>query len=130
MTHSGSLPCSGCERKLEECDPRIVECFRVIQKGFPNAHISWGFRDQKTQDEFFKDGRSRQRWPESPHNETKDGKPFSRAIDLFEYVPHAPARFLDSWYTRIYEFCMEQQLKMKWGGRFVHLHDANHFYVE
>jgi len=66
-------------RRLRETDPRIQKVFQEVLLHFDHTIIT-GHRTQLKQENMFKKGWSKVRWPKSKHN----SKP-SRAIDVAPY---------------------------------------------
>lgn len=127
--HSHSQPCLGCENKLKDCDPRLAEWFHSVVKDFSDAHICWGYRGKEDQDQAFNAGKSKDAFPDSPHNHSVDLKPSSLALDLFQLLPDGSAQFNHCWYQSIYLGHVFGSETMKWGGTFRSLKDFDHFYL-
>lgn len=70
------------KKRLETCHPFIQEIFTEVVKSI-DCSILEGIRDKKTQDEYFKIGRSTVQWPNSKHNINPPG--LSLAIDVSPY---------------------------------------------
>jgi peptidoglycan L-alanyl-D-glutamate endopeptidase CwlK len=68
---------------LDTCDPRIVEIFEEVVKHV-DCSVLEGRRDKETQDEYFRTGRSKLKWPNSKHN-VLDPSDLSKAIDIVPY---------------------------------------------
>jgi peptidoglycan L-alanyl-D-glutamate endopeptidase CwlK len=68
--------------RLDTCDPRIVEIMEEVVKHF-DCSILEGRRDQATQDEYFRTGRSKLQWPNSKHN--CNAPDLSKAVDVAPY---------------------------------------------
>lgn len=83
--------------KLETCDPRIVEIFEEVVKHI-DCTVLEGRRDKETQDELFRQGKSKLQWPDSKHNVTNPDD-LSKAIDAVPY----PVDWND--WNRFYHFC-------------------------
>jgi len=62
--------------KLETCDQRIQDVMNEVIKHW-DCTILEGFRDEETQNEFFRTGRSKLQFPHGKHNQTP-----SRAVDV------------------------------------------------
>lgn len=140
--HSGGGICDGCQKKLEQAHPQLVDWYNnLIKPKFLNSHISWAFRGPSDQQLAFEEGKSMCKWPKSPHNQTvaKDeslpfdpavyglnSKPEALALDLFEIID-GRALFSPKFYLDIHELNTAQGLPIKWGGIFKSLGDADHF---
>lgn len=114
--HTEETACPLCYEKLGLCDPFLTLIYKVIKSEFPDVHISWGFRDKFDQDECFKLKKSRLQWPYSMHNVMKDGKPSSRAIDLFRINDLGKAEFERSYFLQIAQFLYKNTDRIQWSG--------------
>jgi peptidoglycan L-alanyl-D-glutamate endopeptidase CwlK len=83
--------------RLDTCDPRIVEIFEEVIKHI-DCSILEGRRDKDTQNELFRQGKSKLQWPDSKHN-VVDPSDLSKAIDCVPY----PIDWND--WNRFYHFC-------------------------
>lgn len=102
-------------KALDSCDYRLVLVAERVIEIF-NFKVLEGHRDQKTQDKYFAEGKSKIRWPNGKHNRLP-----SLAFDLapfpvdFSNKPKAIARF----YLLAGLVMMaadEMGFKMRWGG--------------
>ena len=64
---------------LVTCDPRLQLVFKEVIK-YRDCTILAGYRDQVTQNELFRQGRSQVEWPDGKHNQSP-----SEAIDVAPY---------------------------------------------
>lgn len=123
----GVASCPLCELKLKDAHPLMVGFFRdYVKAKFPQAHISWTFRDEKNQNDCFASGKSKLRWPLSKHNALADGKPCARAIDLFMIVK-GQALWPESFFRQVADLCEEEELPIYWGGNWKKFPDGDHF---
>lgn len=78
---------SASENRLKTCDPRLQrianQAIRVTPVDFT---IVWGFRGEESQNELFRTGMSQRAWPDSTHNRTLEGLPWSLALDFAPWV--------------------------------------------
>lgn len=126
--HSVRQPCESCDTKIGELDPNFARFVISILKSFDDCHISTAFRGQVAQNAAFVLGKSRLRWPNSKHNKTDpNGLPNSRAVDLFRIDDSGKAHFEQSFYTRIYDYCVDNKFPIFWGGLWKTLKDFPHF---
>ena len=65
--------------RLNTCDERLLKVFNEVVKKF-DCTILEGYRDERSQDKFFKEGKTKVRYPMGRHNT----KP-SRAVDVAPY---------------------------------------------
>lgn len=99
------------EQRLSTCDERLQ---RVLREAIKHVDftVMCGHRTQDEQDEAFRLGRSKARWPQSKHN----GLP-SLAVDIAPYPVdwQDTARFarLAGYIERI---AHEQGVRIRWGG--------------
>lgn len=123
--HKNIQECESCLEKLKGCHPDIVNFFSFVKSKHIDAHISWGYRDQVDQDNFFAKGLSDDKWPNSKHNRTENGLPKSEALDLFQLV-NGTAHFPLSFYETIYREIQAENLKIE-AGLTWHKPDSDHF---
>lgn len=68
-------------KRLDTCDPRLVRLVEHVYRKAPfDLTVLCGHRGEEEQNEAFKNGASKLRWPNSKHN----AEP-SRAVDLAPY---------------------------------------------
>jgi hypothetical protein len=101
--------------------------FVFVKTKFPDAHISWAFRDEKNQNEAFDRGLSKVRWPNSKHNYMENGAPMSKALDLFKINEAGAAQWPVDWFHEIYTETEKESHPIKWGGTFRSIKDYDHF---
>lgn len=97
--------------RLQTCDPRLVDIFERVVMDF-DCTVLCGHRSKLVQDEAFRQGKSKLKWPNSKHN----SKP-SMAVDVAPY----PIDWTDT--KRFYYFAgfvmgvaAECGYKLRWGG--------------
>lgn len=97
--------------KLATCNHRLRKVFNEVIKTY-DCTILEGFRDQETQDEYYRTGKSKLQWPKGKHN-----KQPSRAVDVAPY----PIDWNDT--KRFYHFAgyvmgiaESMDVKLRWGG--------------
>ncbi len=122
--HSNSVnPCPACEEKLKTAHPDIAKWFRDHVKPRHNdCHIAWSHRDKAAQDKAFLDGKSKLKFPKSPHNSA-----LSTALDLFELDFNGIGRWAFGYFRDIADECAQNGYAITWGGNFNGLADADHF---
>jgi hypothetical protein len=120
--------CAGCLDKLSAVDPYLQNWFwtSVIPK-FPNAHVSWGFRDEEMQNSCLAAGTTKLEWPNSAHNKSP-----ARAIDLFQIIPgndtSSPvAIWAPAFFVSLSDMIAKEDLPILWGGQWKELGDKDHF---
>ena len=126
-TNAGYV-CPLCAQKLTEAAPMLKDWFTAVKAAFPSCHISIAFRDAEAQARAVKEGKSKLAFPKSAHNFINaDGKPESRALDLFNLSEDGEAIFAPAYYRKIWEFCQDRKDPIVWGGNFKSFGDSNHF---
>lgn len=121
-------PCPSCDEKLKSAHPDLQSWFKTIKHKFPEAHISWAWRNKFDQNQFVAEGKSRAPWPRSKHNSLDaDGKPCSDAIDLFEIASNGMACWRWVWFKEVAAFSKAQGLEIIWGGDWERFKDSPHF---
>ena len=119
--------------KLETCDKKLQRLMNEVIKHY-DCTILEGHRDRATQNEYFRTGRSKLKYPQGKHNSTP-----SKAVDVAPY----PIDWEDT--DRFYHFAGFVQgmaagmgIKIRWGGdwdgdhKFTDqtFHDLPHFELE
>lgn len=128
MNHHTKDPvCPLCEEKIQTGHPMLQAYWEHLKSQFETAHLSWVFRGEADQNTFFREGKTRVTWPDSAHNQMKDGLPCARAMDLFEIRPDGVAYFGQDFSAKIWAYCSAAGFSLLWGGNFKHLGDADHF---
>lgn len=127
--HTEDSKCPGCEKMLEQCHPDWKAIFHDIKAEFPDCHISCGFRDRNAQEEVYKLGLSRARWPQSKHNFMRAGKPCSLALDLFQIDDEGEAKFKKSYYLEIAQFLNKLGEDVEWSGDWKNFKEHCHFQI-
>ena len=93
-------------------------------------HISWAFRDAEMQNLFYNQGKSRCIFPNSSHNkQDKDGKPCSRALDLFIISIEGIAQFPEPFYTKLAKWIFDKGYKIKAGIIAPGFSEKDHFQI-
>lgn len=121
--HTLDLECPLCELKLIKADPVLSNWYRTkVKMNWKDAHISWAYRDEASQEEAFLDGKTKLHYPNSAHNQTP-----ARALDLFQLSPDGKAVFDPGFYYAVNEMNEKEDTQIKWGGKFKTLGDLDHF---
>lgn len=69
------------KKNLEECHPMLQCLFNEVLKHW-DCTILDGYRGEAEQNEAYRKGYSKLKYPHSKHNKKKDGKPYSYAADV------------------------------------------------
>lgn len=139
--HAPGPECPSCSAKILDAHPVLREWWARVKARFPDVHLSWTFRDKATQEMFFRMHKTAANWPKSKHNVMKDGKPWSRAFDVFRLVPGTGpdgkpamiATFKLAECREIRDFLTAEQAPIVWGAEQnikvagMALVDADHF---
>ena len=126
LKHTDDPVCLRCNEMLINCREELGAWFSRMKAEHPYLHVSCGWRGELEQNECFANGLSNAKWPLSPHNATtSDGKPMSRAIDLFLQIGGVGS-FPHSLYV---ELASKMDPCMVWGGSFKDLKDGPHFEI-
>lgn len=120
--HSSDPICALCEEKLAACKVELINWFHAIKSKNPSVHISWGYRDQASQEEVFSDGKSHLKFPTSAHNKIP-----SFAIDIFQINDAGKAVFDPAFCAMLAADIKAQGLPFIWGGNFRSIGDSGHF---
>lgn len=125
LHHTAELICELCESKLQEADPSLRVWFRNhIKPNFKDAHVSWAYRDEASQEQAFADHKSRLHFPYSAHNKMP-----ALALDLFEIDGAGEGVWNPKFFEAVNQYNKDKDIPLKWGGYFRLLGDAGHFEV-
>ena len=70
--------------QLSTCHNLLQEIFNAVILDF-DVKILQGWRDEETQNRYYKQGATQVKWPFSTHNHTINGKPCSLGVDVAPY---------------------------------------------
>jgi len=127
---NGVLPCPTCTLKLEEAHPTLAAWFWDMKLKFPQLHIAWSYRGEADQHADFLSGKSKLDYPNSKHNNTLNGKPYSLALDVFTLDDSGAAHFNPDFYEELNEITQQEGVyKVTWGGSWVTFKDMDHFEI-
>lgn len=120
MKHVYGPECPECQFKLAQAHPELREWFNTrVKPGRPDAHISWAYRDKKSQDAAVLDGKSADTFPKSKHNAMdENGQPCSDALDLFQQDEQGRGVWSYFWCKEIAEQSEKAGDPIVWGGNF------------
>lgn len=124
MSHHTSDPvCPLCEEKLATAHPDLATWFRTaVKPNYPDAHVSWGYRDQADQEAAFQDGKTKLHFPNSAHNKVP-----ARALDLFQINAAGVAAWQPLFFAAISDRNKLDYPHIIWGGNWKTLGDGDHF---
>jgi hypothetical protein len=127
-TNDGAA-CPSCEEKLLQAHHTIAQWFRSdVKPKHQDAHISWSFRDKKSQNECVTMGRSKLVFPLSAHNKSDDqGNPCALALDLFKLCSNGMASWEWKFCKDIADEAVSAGAPILWGGAWKSLGDYDHF---
>jgi hypothetical protein len=120
--HNAGPVCGLCEEKLKLARQELVDWFHDLKSRNPTVHVSWGYRDQQSQEDAFAAGTSRLHFPTSAHNRTP-----SDALDIFQINSMGQAVFDPVFFRKVSEEIIAAKLPFIWGGVFRSLGDFDHF---
>lgn len=125
--HQDGPDCLGCQAKLAQAHPFLADWFNTkVKPKYPNAHVSWSYRNEQEQNQFLDEGRSELPYPQSAHNHTENAKPCAYALDLFEEVS-GKGIWSPSFFASVNSDVDKEGLPIFWGGRWKELGDKDHF---
>ncbi len=117
LHHNDDPTCPLCEDKLKQAHEYLRLWFIDVKKRYPTAHVCWSWRGEKDQNKAYYEGKSNLKFPNSPHNNMKNGNPCSLALDLFLLEDHA-AIFPPLFYSKLNRENAESNTPIIWGGSF------------
>ena len=118
--HTNLGPCPSCQNKLGMAHSELATWFNCIVKiAYPNAHVSWSYRDQADQEQCFLDGKTRLHFPNSAHNKTP-----ALALDLFQIDDHGEGVWSPKFFSDVKKLTPSH---IVWGGLWKTLGDNDHF---
>ena len=98
-------------RRLSECDDRIQLVLNEVVRAF-DCSVLCGYRDEETQNELFRSGKSHVQWPDSKHNQHP-----SLAVDVVPYPIDWSDRERFSYFAGYVMGVADQQgIILRWGG--------------
>jgi hypothetical protein len=96
-----------------------------VKPNFKDAHVSWSYRDQASQEEAYNDKKSKLHYPQSAHNKTP-----ALALDLFEINDKGQAEWNPSFFNALNQYNLDNNIKLFWGGKYKELGDFDHFSID
>lgn len=98
--------------KLSTCAEPLQRLFKaVIAKGH-DCTIIEGHRDQATQDEYFRTGKSQKKWPDGKHCKTP-----SQAVDVMPCpIDWSDRKRLEAFSLIVFATAAELGIAVRWGG--------------
>lgn len=101
--------------RLTTCDPQLqTVILEVMSLQLMDFAITGGFRNKEVQDEYFRTGKSKVKWPNSKHNSVP-----SKAVDVVPYVNGEVSYQRDHCVYLaglIMAIATELGVKIRWGG--------------
>jgi hypothetical protein len=128
--HTNEPICPSCEKRLEGAHPNIAKWFRETKKRHRILHIAWAYRDAVTQNRMFWEKKTRKQYPNSEHNRTEDGKPCSRALDLFVITEEGEEKWPPMLYAKINAENVANREPVEWSGEWVTFKETCHFQLK
>lgn len=99
--------------------------FKSIRLRFMDFHLSETFRDRAAQEDAFRSGKSKKKWPNSKHNVIVNGKPESRAFDFFQQED-GKTKYPPKWVLDVVTYCKDHKFNCRYGIDFQDLDDSIH----
>lgn len=111
--------------RLKTCHPDLQRVFDEVIKRY-DCSIICGHRGQAEQDEAFRTGHSKLRWPSSRHNSTP-----SQAVDAVPFpVDWGNKKRFEELAMVVKEVADELDVKISWGGDWKTFKDLPHYELE
>ncbi|MBU0969197.1 MAG: M15 family peptidase [Proteobacteria bacterium] len=101
--------------KLNTCHPLLQELFREVVKT-DDCSIVEGQRSRRRQNQLFKEGKSKLKWPEGKHNRMP-----SEAVDVGPWIegqgiPWDDPEYFYSFALKVQKKADELGIRLRWGG--------------
>ena len=122
--HVNDGKCAKCLEILVGVEPRLIDWFKSFQTMNQDAHVAWGSRGEKDQNDALKRGTNKAKWGESPHNFIP-----ALAIDLFR-LTITGAEWPASWFNAYVGPEVAKHPELTWGGTFSHFADRPHIEIK
>jgi hypothetical protein len=116
LHHTRDSICPACEEKKSLAHPLLRKYWDAVKDEFPEAHISWTYRNSDEQLQCYKEGKTELLYPKSAHNTTVDGVPHARAMDLFRINPDGQAEWKKSFFAAVASFLEKGDASVEWAG--------------
>lgn len=127
--HRNGPSCELCEIKKGELHPTLAFWVDRLRLAYPDLHLAWGYRDEAAQNQFFAEGKTRCKYPNSAHNKTLNGKPCSEAFDCFRLRPDGVAEFRTPWYSQVFSWLQDEKAPIDWAGHWTHFEEFDHYQI-
>ena len=118
IKHVNDGKCAKCLMIMQGVDQRLIDWFASFQKANPDAHVAWGLRGEKDQNDAFRRSNSNAKWGQSAHN-------YGLAIDLFR-ITITGAEWGAPWFKNIMGPDVKKHPELTWGGTFARFVDLPH----
>lgn len=118
--HTSDSLCPACEEKLATVHADLSAWYHSsVKPAHPDCHVSWGYRDQASQESMFEDGATKLHFPDSAHNKIP-----ARAIDLFQITSGGQAIWAPEFFVSVKSLAPSNII---WGGVWKTIGDGDHF---
>jgi peptidoglycan L-alanyl-D-glutamate endopeptidase CwlK len=109
-------------KNLETCHPDLQKLFKEIIKEY-DCTILCGHRNEYDQNECFRSGKSKLKWPNGKHN----SKP-SEAVDAVPFpISWSDLKRMIDFSKLVKAKALELNIKIRWGGDFKGFPDMPHY---
>lgn len=115
---------SRSKANLAQCHPALVQvATRALELSTQDFTVICGYRGKEDQEAAYRAGNTKVRYPNSAHNQTKNGKPRSCAIDVIPYpfTDWNDPKMIEGWkriYAAFEQASRELAIPIRWGGDF------------
>ena len=98
--------------RLATCDKRLQDLFNAVIADGHDCTVIEGHRGQEAQDEAFRTGRSRKKWPTGKHNSLP-----SQAVDVMPFpIDWSDRARLEAFADVVRTKAESMGIKVRWGG--------------
>jgi peptidoglycan LD-endopeptidase CwlK len=100
------------QSRLNTCHPDLIRLFEAVISDGHDCTVIEGHRDQATQDEHFRAGRSKKQWPNGKHNTTP-----SQAVDVMPFpIDWSDRARLERFAQTVFAKANQLGIAIRWGG--------------
>lgn len=98
--------------RLDTCHADLVRLFEAVIGAGHDCTVIEGHRNRETQDEYFRTGKSKKKWPDGKHNKIP-----SQAVDVMPYpIDWSDRKRLEAFALVVFATAAKLGIAVRWGG--------------